>query len=117
MGGVEMHHKEFGCRFLRRQPPQFLKPRQQPVDSQRGPHSGQRLLRVETGQIVVAATGTDAAERREFVEKTLQHDPCVVVEAAGDRRIDHHPSLRHARLPHAVEQAPQRGYSGAAGLG
>ena len=111
MGLVEVHEKHLGRCFFQIEPAEFLEARQQSVDAERRPDARQRLLCVESGEIVVAAAGADAAKRRQVVEKTLQHDPRVVVEPAGDRWIDHDPSLRHARLPHAVEKAPQRGHA------
>ena len=64
MGLVEVHEKHLGRRLFQIEPAEFLEARQQSVDAERRPHARQRLLRVESGEIVVAAAGANAAERR-----------------------------------------------------
>ena len=108
MGRVEVRQKHLGRRLGAAPLPQFLEAGQEPVDAQRRAHPRQRLLGVQAGEVVVAAARADTAEARQVVEEALEHDPGVVVEPAGDARIDHHAAGRHARGRGTGDDSPQR---------
>ena len=114
---VEEHEKHLGRRLHCRELAEFVEAGEQAVDAERRPDSGQRLLRVQPGEIVVAAARADAPERGQVVEEAFEHDACVVVEAAGDRRIDDDTALGDARRLHAVEDCPERSHAHPPALG
>ena len=60
------------------------------------PTPGSTLLRVEAGQVVVAAAGTDAADVRQVAQERLVDRAGVIIQAAGDRQVEPQP-LRPGR--------------------
>ena len=117
MSFVEVHEEHLGRRFHRGDPVEFFEAREQPVDAQRGADAGERLLRVESGEVVVPAARADAAERGQVVEKALEHDAGVVVEPAGNGGIDGDPPVGHARIPPAGDDRGERRHAGPARFG
>src|SRR5690606_19411740 len=83
-------------RFSRLKPSQLFERGEQAIEAQRSADAGQLLSRVQAGQIIVPAAAGHAANGRQFVKLRFDDDAGVVVETAGDRRIEFYSRRRDA---------------------
>ena len=68
--------------------PQLFERRQQPVKAEGRADAGELLFGEQTGQVVVPASGADAADGGEVGEKGFKDRAGVIVQAAGDGDVD-----------------------------
>jgi len=95
--GVEEDDQHVGRRPYLADHAQFFHRRQQSVQPQRRANAGQILLGIQAREVVVAAARTDAADVGQGFQKGLEDRPGVVVQSAGNRHVQRHVIVRHAR--------------------
>ena len=87
----------------------FLERHDEPVDPDGASDAGELRVRVEAGEVVVAAAGADAADAGHGIQPRLHHDAGVVVEPARDRGVDDEPNLGRRSAPRQERQDAAEG--------
>ena len=107
VGGFGIENDRFGEACLSGGLPELFERRDEPVKTDGRAHAADALFRVESGQVVVAAARAYRADLGQVVQEGFVDDTGVIVEAAGDGRVEYKGRLdadrfhQGADLPHA----------------
>eukprot|EP00456_Euglypha_rotunda_P067890 TRINITY_DN58_c11_g1_i5.p1 TRINITY_DN58_c11_g1~~TRINITY_DN58_c11_g1_i5.p1 ORF type:complete len:914 (+),score=171.34 TRINITY_DN58_c11_g1_i5:4186-6927(+) len=86
--GVELRDEDRRGGGLRAEQLEFFHGGQEAIEAEAGTDTGEAFLGEQSGEIVVASAGADAADAGKIAEECFVDRAGVVVEAAGDRDIE-----------------------------